>query len=272
MEIKSIHSLSLFFFKNLLSFDKLYHAISQRDGGISKAPYSSLNLGLNTGDTQENIYSNHVALSKAMQFDLPTLVSSHQVHGSNIIIADRNFSRQTPSRLVYTFYGYDALLTDRPGITLIIRVADCVPVILFDPKKNVLALIHAGWKGTMEGITAKTIRKMTSGYGSSAGDIRAGIGPSIGKCCFSVQNNVAGQFAAKVSGPESFMTKESDGVHIDLWEANRQQLISQGCPGENIEIAEICTSCNSHLFFSHRREKGKTGRFALVAGLRASEA
>jgi YfiH family protein len=269
MQTYTIDGIKLLFFENLSSHNSLFHAVSTRIGGVSREPFESFNLGLNTEDTYENILSNHMALSKALRFDLQTLTSSHQVHGNNIISVEKKPDKRTPFTLEHTFNGFDSLVTDQPGITLMVRVADCIPIIFFDTVKKVLAVVHAGWKGTLGEIAAKTVKEMVNRYSSRACDIKAGIGPSIGPCCYYVQKYVADLYYNKFSDAEIFIKKEKNGFFIDLWEANRLQLIMQGCREENIEISALCTSCNSHLFFSNRREQGKTGRFGLLAGLRA---
>ena len=268
MKLISINGLTLYCFKNLCSYSSLFQAISTRTCGASKQPFKSFNLGLNTKDTYDNILLNHVNLSKALEFDLHSLVSSRQVHGRNIITIDRKPVTTEPFTLQYTFDGFDALTTDQPGTTLIIRVADCVPIILFDAVNKILSVVHAGWKGTLEGISAHTVKKMINHYKSNASDIIAGIGPSIGQCCFAVQKDVADLFYNRIPNAHMFIKEKNMRTFINLGEANRLQLTEQGIKKENIEVADVCTSCNSHIFFSHRKEQGQTGRFGLVAGLK----
>jgi hypothetical protein len=272
MKSYTSNGIKLLFFENLSPFKTLYHAVTTRTGGVSQIPFKSLNLGLNTDDRYENILANHEALSKALEFDLKYLLSSHQVHGTGILTVN-NIPEKTkdPFVLKHSFDGYDAMVTDKPGITLIIRVADCVPIILFDPAKQILAVVHAGWKGTKAEVAAKTVRVMVTQFGSRASDIIAGIGPSIGPCCFNVQKDVADLFFNNAPDAEIYIKKKGTGFVIDLREANRSQLIAQGCGEKNIEVSDLCTSCNSNLFFSHRGEKGKTGRNGLLAGLRARQ-
>ena len=268
MKLISINGLKLFCFESLCSYASLFHAVSTRAFGESKKPFEGLNLGLNTGDTYGNVFSNHVSLSKALEFDLQSLVSSRQVHGDSIKTVGRKPVKTDPFVLQHTFDGFDALTTNLPGTTLIVRVADCVPIILFDTVKNILSVVHAGWKGTLAGISELAVKKMTAHYKSSVFEIIAGIGPSIGRCCFAVQKDVAELFYSKMPNAHLFIKEKKTGYFINLGEANRIQLTKQGIKKENIETANICTSCNSHIFFSHRKEQGKTGRFGLVAGLR----
>ncbi len=270
MNSSNINGLKLFFFENLSSCNCLFHGISTRVGGVSTYPFKSLNIGLNTDDTYENVMSNHLALSNALEFDLNSLVSSVQIHSSRIkTVNSIPEESKTGSVIKYTFDGYDALITACPDVTIVIRVADCVPIILFDPVTTVMAVIHAGWKGTAEGITSKTIDVLINQYSCLAGNIKAGIGPSIGPCCFRVRENVADRFRSQTCKSESLIIIKKSGFSVNLQEANKVQMTMRGVRADNIEVSHICTSCNSHLFFSHRRESGKTGRFGLFAGLRA---
>jgi len=151
-----------------------------------------------------------------------------------------------------------------------IRIADCVPIILYDPKLKVIAVVHAGWKGTVSEITGKTIHEMMGHFKCEPENIYAGIGPAIDKCCFSVDKEVTEMFEKNLKRSEYFIEKENDSASINLKEANKIQMILSGLKEENIEVSEICTSCSSDVFFSHRREEGRTGRFALLAGLHSS--
>ena len=259
----------LYMFDRLAGAAGLYHAVTTRTGGFSPHPYAGLNLGLNTGDSAENVFRNHAALARSLHFDVLRIASSRQVHGTRIMHVTRPPSRQPPGRMAYSHDGFDALITSLTGITLMVRVADCVPVLLFDPVRRALAVIHAGWKGTLAGITAGTLAEMSSSCGSQPGDIIAGIGPSIGPCCFCVGRETADLFYRRVPWSDSVISERSGMAHIDLREANRLQLVSGGCRSGNIDMCDICTSCRSDIFFSHRREQGKTGRFVLLAGLRA---
>ncbi len=268
MKSNTVNGIQLFFFNSLARYICLVHAVSTRIGGISPQPFASLNLGLHTGDSFANITKNHTALCKALNVNIRSLVSSSQVHGSKIVYVDRQLQSKAACALQHAFKGYDAMVTDRPDVLLLIRVADCVPLILFDPAKKILALVHAGWKGTLAGIAAKTVDELANRFGSDPGDIRAGIGPSIGPCCYTVTEDIAQKFYRQTSYADNIVINNTAGaIRLNLWEANMLQLLGRGCRKSHIEVAGLCTSCNSHLFFSYRREKGKTGRFGLLAGL-----
>jgi polyphenol oxidase len=255
-------------FKNLSGFPELFHAVTTRTGGISPEPFSSLNLGGNTGDSEANVDDNYGRLFRALDFDLQSVVSSHQVHGTEIAIITTPPARTTPFPEAHVLDGYDGFITNLQNIPLLVRVADCVPGILYEPDSKALAVVHAGWKGTVGGIAAKAAGLMVQLYQCDITNIRAGIGPSIGPCCYAVQQNVAACFQ-KSTGNRRFLLPEAENTFsLDLQEANRLQLIKVGLRPENIELSWLCTACNLNLFFSHRGEKGKTGRFALIAGLR----
>jgi YfiH family protein len=148
----------------------------------------------------------------------------------------------------------DALITQHPDILLMVQVADCVPILLYDPVNKVIAAIHAGWKGTVKLIVEKTIKKMVDEFGSDPKDIIAGIGPSVGPCCYEVGKEVIHD----AGNMKEFIDKRG---RFDLWRANESQLISQGLKRSNIKIASVCTMCNKDIYFSSRASGGNTGRF-----------
>jgi hypothetical protein len=267
MHKEILNNLSFFVFDHLFSHKELYHAVTTRAGGLSPSPYKSLNLGINTDDKPSNIISNHDTVSRALNFDLSFLISSIQVHKDRTLCLKQKPKHKESKAPGVCYKGFDSIITDQNGITIMIRIADCVPVILYDPKSKVLAVVHAGWKGTLSEITIKTIHQMKKQFGCFPADIKAGIGPAIGKCCFSVNREVAEKFTEKLEGSEYFVSQNNSSSYIDLKKANRIQMILAGLKEKNIEISELCTSCSSDIFFSHRREKGRTGRFALLAGL-----
>lgn len=270
MNFISNNNLEFSQFSNLACFPEIFHAVTTRAGGVSPEPFCSLNLGNNTGDSDANVQTNYERLSQALDFDLQTVISSHQVHGTEIAYITEIPARAKPFPLAHALDGYDGFITTSPNITLLVRVADCVPVILYEPDRKALAVVHAGWKGTVGGIAAKAANLMVQHCQCNRKQIKAGIGPSIGPCCYEVRQDVADIFRQTMPYSRFILSEESeDIVSLDLQEANRLQLIESGLTPEHIELSWVCTGCNSNLFFSHRGEKGKTGRFALVAGLRS---
>lgn len=265
---KTVSAIPFLYFKNLLPFNHLLHAISTRNGGYSTGPYQTLNLGIDTGDEDGAVLNNYFAVSRALEFDLSLLVASRQVHGAQVICVGNEHTKLSQSPLVLPLTGYDALITAELFITLMVRVADCVPVILFDPFQQVAAVAHAGWRGTLARIAEQTVAVMMCRYNCMPENILAGIGPSIGPCCCEVQREVAKLFSSKKPDMDSCIQRRENSLFLNLWEANRRQLMMQGIPEGNIEVAQVCTACRTDLFFSHRREQGKTGRFGAFVGLR----
>jgi hypothetical protein len=149
-----------------------------------------------------------------------------------------------------------------------VRVADCIPVLFFDPVQKVIGIAHAGWRGTVKEIAAKTAEVIVSRYNSDPARILVGIGPGIGPCCYEVDERVSSLFTKGFSSGEQLITERNGKQYLDLWEANRRQLLNTGIREENIELAGLCTACHPQTFFSHRREKGRTGRFAALIGMK----
>jgi len=256
----------------LLSFDLLVketevlHAITTRAGGESLPPFESLNLGLHVGDDPERVIGNYELLSAALAFRLDTLVACKQVHGDRVIEVREGDERRL-SFLQCREEG-DALVTSVPGLVLMVRIADCLPVMFFDPLRKVAGIAHAGWRGTVKKIAAKTVEVIMSRYNSDPARILVGIGPGIGPCCYEVDERVSSLFTKSFSSGEQLITERNGKQYLDLWEANRKQLLEAGIRAENIEVAGLCTSCQNQLLFSHRKDKGKTGRFGALIGIK----
>lgn len=235
------------------SFPGLTMVQSTRYGGISNEPYSELNLGLNTGDDKEAVAENRRRFWSALGTSEERTAGGYQVHGSEIRKVD------APG---YTD-GYDALITGQPDLFLNVTVADCVPVLIFDPVKKAIAAIHAGWRGTVAQITGKTVASLQKEYGTDPADCVVYIGTCIGFDSFEVSEEVAMEFA-----PELRKEAGSPGKYlVDLKEANRRQLLQAGVTGESIEVSPYCTVKEHDRFFSYRKEGGVTGRMLAVAGM-----
>jgi len=256
----------------LLSFDLLVketevlHAITTRAGGESLPPFESLNLGLHVGDDPERVIGNYELLSAALAFRLDTLVACKQVHGDRVIEVEKGDERRL-SFLQCREEG-DALVTSVSGLVLMVRIADCLPVMFFDPLHKVAGIAHAGWRGTVKKIAAKTVEVIMSRYNSDPARILVGIGPGIGPCCYEVDKRIATLFKEGFSSGEQLITERNGKHYLNLWEANRKQLLEAGVRAENIEVAGLCTSCQAQLLFSHRKDKGKTGRFGALIGIK----
>ena len=255
----------LFKFNIFEPFHEVKHFITSREGGCSHAPYNGLNLGFGTNDKPENVLENRYMLAESIGTPLDWFVFPRQTHSENIEIVSAQHRGLGTITRDDALDNTDALITAEKNVLITIQVADCVPILLLDTENSTIAAIHAGWRGTVQEITAKTVAKMQLEFGSKPENIIAGIGPSIGSCCYEVGIEV--QRAFLKANPENtsvFKTKE-ERLYLDLWQANKNQLIKLGVPEQNIEISQLCTLCNHEKFFSSRHGKGDTGRF--VAGI-----
>lgn len=234
----------------------LFHGIFSRKGGVSPSPWKSLNLGGTVGDDPANVRENMSRLLNVSEFTYDQLVQVRQIHSSRVIRADAAMDASEEG---------DAITTDSPGLVLLMRFADCVPILFLDPENRAIAIAHAGWKGTLKGVVSEVVRSMKTNFGTSPSQIRVGIGPSIGPERYQVGRDVID--ATKRTFPEEYqqvLREDPDGVKLDLWKANEIHLRKMGV--EQIEIAGICTGADPAHWYSHRAEKGKTGRFAAVIG------
>ncbi|MDA3953027.1 MAG: peptidoglycan editing factor PgeF [Bacteroidales bacterium] len=248
------NNIQYFKFNNLSEFENLIHFSSTRIGGVSSGHLFSLNLGYTVNDNPKNVTNNMELLAESVGFEKKKMVSPKQTHSANIGIVKSEHD---------IFPDSDALITNVPNICIFIRTADCVPILLFDPVKKVIAAIHSGWKGTIQKISRKTVKLMVKEYGTDPKSIIAGIGPSIGPEVYEVGSEVIEMFDNSF-GKNHFVTQieGSDKGLLNLWEVNKQILIETGIPDSQIEIAEICTYSNPELFYSARRDGVKTGRLA----------
>lgn len=244
------------------TFDKLplFHAVITRQGGFSQGPFSSLNFGGTVGDNPDDVLKNHQKTFEILGIPFGSRFDVWQVHGADILCTD------TPRDPQSGFQKADGILTDNPDVSLFMRFADCVPILLADPKKRVIGIVHAGWQGTALQISQIAVERMKENFGSNPDDIYAGIGPSICPSCYQVGDEVLSSFTESFgNAAENFFHLDQGKLYLDLWEANRFTLASSGV--QNIEIAGLCTSENLDDWFSHRAENGKTGRFGVLMSL-----
>jgi YfiH family protein len=228
-----------------------------RHEGVSRTPYNSLNLGTNTLDSPHSVEGNRSLLARAFQADLEHLVTVNQVHGVDLVLIDS----PNPDYTHFLNLECDGIITNQPGIMIGICVADCVPLLLLDPVKRVVAAIHAGWKGTAGEIGNKAVSAMVQMFGSKPADILAAIGPAIGPCCYEVDTPVMETFRKNGAPWEFIATETGKGAWgLDLAAANRRQLLDAGINEQHIEMANHCVSCSQELYFSYRRDDGNTGR------------
>jgi len=220
-------------------------------------------LALHTGEDMTAVLGNRKKLLSLLNTDNNlNFIIANQTHSDHIEIISKVETKGWKG-VEDAVSDCDALITNQKGVMLAILTADCVPVLLYDKEKEIVAAIHAGWKGTKAGIAAKTVEKMISVYDSDPENIIAGIAPSIGHCCYEVGQDVAEHFFAT---PEGF-TQKGEKFMLDLPLINKQQLLDMGLKDENIEMSHICTACEVDRFFSYRKEQGCSGRFMSMIGL-----
>jgi YfiH family protein len=241
--------------------NELIQAIFTRRGGISPSPWASLNLGGTVGDSPERVRKNLKLALTALNCSQESVYDVWQVHGINVAIV------KAPRLVDKPHVQADAILTNRPGITLMMRFADCVPIMFHDPIKKVAGLAHAGWQGTVNGMVRFVVEAMQKQFGSKPEDIIAGIGPSIGPDHYEIGSNVITQ-VKKMFGRDSsnLLHNNTGSINFDLWTANNLLLEETGV--RQSETAGICTACHLDDWYSHRAEKGRTGRFGAIIALK----
>ncbi|MBD2755009.1 peptidoglycan editing factor PgeF [Spirosoma validum] len=236
------------------SFPNLIAAESTRHGGVSPAPFNSLNLGINTSDDSVNVDENRRRFFDAIGAATFRFASSHQIHGTDILYTVE------PGR----FDGYDALITNQPGLLIGVTVADCVPILIYDQANQAVAAIHAGWRGTVGGIVNKTLTYMQQRFGTLADHCYAYVGTCIDDCSFEVGPEVADQFGSSFRRDDLRSGKSL----IDLKAANKQPLLDFGIPAAQIGISSFSTVLHNKDYFSYRVEQGQTGRMLAVIGIK----
>jgi hypothetical protein len=260
----------------------LIHGFSTRPGGVSElGGQKILNLGFADWDTKENVLENRRRFQSALGAESLQLVALKQIHSDVVHLLEA--APSSPCR-------GDASATNRPGLLLGVQTADCVPVLLVDPKKRAVAAIHAGWRGTLQRIVTKAIGKMHLQFGTKPADLLAAIGPSIGGCCYEVGTEVAVEFQSQFPNASEWFDELRTGdepnplqwlnrmppghqpppksVLLDLRKANRAQLLHAGLRAQNIFVSDLCTACRRDLLFSYRKEGAQSGRLLSVIGIR----
>lgn len=238
------------------------HGIFTRHGGVSPAPFASLNLGGNVGDDAAAVRTNHERMYAALAVPAGRACTVWQVHSADVVIA------QSPAQGRRWLAYADGMVTDRADTPLAMRFADCTPILLHDPVRGVIGIAHAGWRGTVQGVAAQTARLMMTAYGCRPADLQAGIGPAIGPSCYQVGEEVVAAVQAYFGTDAAALIRRNpaDGsAYFDLWAANRRDLERVGV--EQVEVAGICTVTAGGDWFSHRGQHGRTGRFGAVISL-----
>ena len=253
----------LYFVFDQLAAHSLTHGVFGRRGGVSTGHFSALNVGLTVGDAPENVAQNRQISFNTLDRPIESLSDSWLVHGTTVHIYDRPrpLEQESPVKA-------DIILTDNPEVSLFMRFADCVPILLYDPVKRVIGLAHAGWRGTVDKVGQVAVEAMQARYGSQPGDILAGIGPSIGPERYEIGPEVVEQVRTSFGDHANrLLPRYNQSHHFDLWAANRLVLETAGVRTEQIEVAEICTATHKEDWFSHRADEGKTGRFGALLAL-----
>ncbi len=239
----------------------LFHAVLTRRGGFSRPPFDSLNTGGTVGDDPKAVLRNHQLIYRKLGFDFFSRFDVWQVHDTHILCTDAPRHLDTPHAKA------DGILTDNPKVTLFMRFADCVPILLMDPINKAIGIVHAGWQGTYKRIARIAVGKMVSRYGSQPKNILAGIGPSICQDCYEVGMNVLKKFKSSIGDEaQQYFKKRGNKLYLDLWKANQKALENAGVA--HIETAGICTACHLEDWYSHRAEDGRTGRFGVLMSIR----
>jgi len=250
--LKSTKSEVFIINSTLLSrYSALRCGISTRQGGVGRDRYK-LNLSFNVGDVLSNVRKNREIFFSKLDINQNQLAIPKQVHQDSV---KRVFKPGV-------YKSCDALVTNEAGIFLVVTIADCLPILLYDPEIKSIGIVHAGWRGSMLRILEKTIRCMNIEFSSKTKNIITFIGPSVGVCCYEIGEEVARKFDSKY-----LIRRDNGNIHLDLKGFNKDILMLQGVSKQNIEISDYCTICNPNLFHSYRREGKKSGRMMAVIGL-----
>ena len=236
------------------------NACSCRLHGESNIVEGTLNLALHVGDDVEKVLRNRKAFAEAVGVDANCFTTCQQVHGSKVTLVTEELVGSGAVNFADTIADTDALITNLTDVPLMLFYADCVPVLLADLESGAIGLAHAGWRGTVANIGVKTLAAIGEDFGTKPQNVLVGIGPSIGACCYEVDDFVRDQ----AQGYEEFFASKGGGKYqLDLWGMNARQLVQVGVPAENIMISGVCTNDNVELFCSYRAEQGKTGRMGV---------
>ncbi len=250
--------------------------ITSRSGGVSEAHLQSMNCALHVGDDADKVFANRAILADQLGVPFEAWTCAEQVHGNRVALVTASERGKGRLSREDAIQNTDALITNEPGVWLTAFFADCVPLYFFDPVQKAVGLSHAGWKGTVLQIAEATVKGMALHFGSKPADLIAAIGPSIGGCCYEIDEAVANPVLAALEqigiseAHDSFLASRSDkpGKYmLNLQQINRQIMIKAGILPSRIEICGMCTSCRTDSFFSHRKEKGRTGRMTAWIGI-----
>lgn len=256
-------------FPKLERLNCVSHAFTTRLGGVSEGMYSTMNMSFSNGDKEESVLENYRRMCNIIKVDINKVTLSRQTHTNNVrIITKDDIGKGLTKNRDYD--NVDGLITNIPGVCLVTHFADCTPLLFCDPVKKVVATSHAGWRGTATQIGKVTVEKMMAEFGCSPENIVAAIGPSICKNCYEVDSPVYDPVSRikYLDKSKIFLDKGNGKYMFDLWETNRQILISAGIKPENIDVTDLCTNCNPNVFHSHRFTGGKRGILAAMIAIK----
>jgi YfiH family protein len=250
-------------FEALLDHNEIVHAVFTRHGGVSRLPFAELNVGHLVGDDPDAVEANHRLIHETLGLCAGQFVTARQVHSCRVAVVDAGHTGKV-------LPATDALVTGFSGVSLMLRFADCLPILLYDPESRATGLGHAGWRGTARGLARRMVSAMVEYLGINPAETIACLGPAIGPCCYEVGPEVVQFVKGSLERWDgSLLPRADDRFALDLWEANRQQLLEAGI--RQIEASRMCTACHTDEFYSHRAERGATGRFAAVMGIRETK-
>jgi purine-nucleoside/S-methyl-5'-thioadenosine phosphorylase / adenosine deaminase len=257
------NGLHFFIFSKLAAFPEIRHGVFTRTKSDGRNSGNNFNVSLNVRDDEKRVIRNRALIAECMGGSEP--VFTNQVHGTNIIIFDKNKPDKSPppndpSQPGNPALTGDAMVTNIEGKSIAIQQADCQAVLIYDPSKKVIANVHAGWRGNIQNIIGKCIESMQAAFDCDPHHLVASVSPSLGPCCSEFKNY-------KDEFPEKYWRYKDKYDHFNLWMISFDQLLSAGLQRKHIELSNICTKCNDHLFFSYRKTN-QTGRFVSVIGLK----
>ena len=240
------------------------HAFCTRKGGVSQGSFWSLNFSKKTGDTEKDVGKNFEKLTDAFHISPSSLLTVNQVHKDQVLVIKKMIPNYHPGRKL----NYDAIITNQRRVFIGVLTADCLPIILLDTEKKAVGVIHAGWRGTSLNIAHKTVSAIFDTFGTIPENLLVGLGPAIGSCCYQVDSSVVNSFKSSLPNWELFINPaKTQKWSLDLAAINLEQLMEAGIPRDNIHLTDLCTACENKFFFSHRRDRGRTGRQLSFIGL-----
>lgn len=254
-QVQAVNGLQFYQFPALAN---TRHAVFSRIGGVSPSPWQALNMSQAVGDTADRVRTNFDTACNALNIDTGTIARSHLVHGNSI-------AHLTTPDQVARYPQVDGLITQLPEINLMMSFADCVPLLFHDARQQAIGLAHAGWRGTALNMVGRMIAALQQQCASEPDELTIVIGPSIGPCCYEIKDDVVTAVAAQLKQTDDYIERRQGRTYLNLWAINEQQAQTMGV--RDVVVSGLCTACHTDKFFSHRAEKGNTGRFGVFLGV-----